>query len=102
MRRVFISGKVSGLTYAHTQERLNRMASLFDGYEVRNPVKLCMPYWSWPRCMIVCLWHLMKCDTVVFMDDWQDSRGARIENRVAKFFDKQIIYIIANNMKIMT
>ena len=102
MEKVFISGKVSGLPYTHVQERFNRVASLFDGYEVCNPVKLCKPYWSWPRCMIVCLWHLMKCDTVVFMDNWQDSRGARIENRAARFFDKQIIYIIANNMKIMT
>ena len=84
MKRVFISGKVSGLPYAHAQERFNRVASLFDGYEVRNPVKLCKPYWSWPRCMIVCLWHLMN---------WHDSRGARIENRAARFFDKQIIYV---------
>lgn len=43
--------------------------------------------------MIICLWHLMKCDTVVFMDNWQDSRGARIEHRAARFFDKQIIYV---------
>ena len=93
MRRVFISGKVSGLPYTRAQERFNHVASLFDGYEVCNPVKLCKPYWSWPRCMIVCLWHLMKCDTVVFMDNWQDSRGARIENRAARFFDKQIIYV---------
>ena len=102
MKRVFISGKVSGLPYTHAQEQFNRVASLFDGYEVCNPVKLCKLYWSWPRCMTVCLWHLMKCDTVVFMDNWQDSRGARIENRAARFLGKKIVYIIANNMKIMT
>ena len=93
MKRVFISGKVSGLPYTHAQERFNRVASIFDEYEVRNPVKLCKPSWSWWRCMVVCLWHLVKCDTVVFMDNWQDSRGARIENRAARFFDKQIIYV---------
>ena len=93
MKKVFISGKVSGLPYVYAQKRFNRAASLFQGCEVHNPVKLCEPYWSWPRCMIVCLWHLMKCDTVVFMDNWQDSRGARIENRAARFFDKQIIYV---------
>ena len=93
MKKVFISGKVSGLPYTHAQERFNRAASLFQGCEVHNPVKLCKPYWSWWRCMVVCLWHLMKCDTVVFMDNWQDSRGARIEHRVARFFNKQIIYV---------
>ena len=93
MDKVFISGKVSGLPYVYAQERFNRAASLFQGWEVHNPVKLCKPSWSWWRCMVVCLWHLMKCDAVVFMDNWQDSRGARIENRMAKFFDKQIIYV---------
>ena len=43
MKRVFISGKVSGLPYTHAQERFNRVASIFDEYEVRNPVKLCKP-----------------------------------------------------------
>lgn len=93
MEKVFISGKVSGLPYAYAQERFNRAASLFQGCGVHNPVKLCKPTWSWPRCMIVCLWHLMKCDTVVFMDNWQDSRGARIENRMARLLGKKIIYM---------
>lgn len=93
MKKVFISGKVSGLPYAYAQERFNRAASLFQGWEVHNPVKLCKPTWSWWRCMAVCLWHLVKCDMVVFLDNWQDSKGARIEHRVARFFDKQIIYV---------
>ena len=93
MKRVFISGKVSGLPYTHAQERFNRATSLFQGCEVHNPVKLCKPSWSWWRCMVVCLWHLVKCDTVVFMENWQDSRGARIENRVARLLGKNIIYM---------
>lgn len=93
MEKVFISGKVSGLPYVYAQERFNRAASLFQGCEVHNPVKLCKPYWSWWRCMAVCLWHLMRCDTVVFMDNWQDSRGARIENCVARLLGKKIIYM---------
>ena len=93
MIKVFISGKVSDLPYAYAQERFNRVASLFQGWEVHNPVKLCKPTWSWWRCMVVCLWHLMRCDTVVFMDNWRDSRGARIEHRVAKLLGKKIIYM---------
>ena len=93
MKKVFISGKVSGLPYVYAQKRFNRAASLFQGCEVHNPVKLCKPYWSWPRCMAVCLWHLLWCDVVVFLYNWQDSKGARIEHRVARFIDKQIIYV---------
>lgn len=93
MDKVFISGKVSGLPYVYAQERFNRAASLFQGWEVHNPVKLCKPYWSWRRCMVVCLWHLVKCDMVVFLDNWQDSKGARIEHRVARLLGKKIIYM---------
>ena len=93
MKKVFISGKVSGLPYVYAQERFNRAASLFQGWEVHNPVKLCEPSWSWWRCMVVCLRHLVKWHTVVFMDNWQDSRGARIENRMARLLGKNIIYM---------
>lgn len=93
MMKVFISGKVSGLPYVYAQKRFNRAASLFQGCEVHNPVKLCKPSWSWWRYMVVCLWHLMKCDTVVFMDNWQDSKGARIEHRVARVLGKTVIYM---------
>ena len=93
MKKVLISGKVSGLPYVYAQKRFNRAASFFQGCEVHNPVKLCEPSWAWWRCMVVCLWHLVKCDTVVFMDNWQDSRGARIENRVARLLGKNVIYM---------
>lgn len=43
--------------------------------------------------MAVCLWHLVKCDMVVFLDNWQDSKGARIEHRVARLLGKKIIYM---------
>ena len=93
MEKVFISGKVSGLPYVYAQERFNRAASLFQGWEVHNPVKLCKPTWSWWRCMAVCLWHLLWCDVVVFLYNWQDSRGASIEHRVARLLGKKIIYM---------
>ena len=48
--------------------------------------------YSWHVCMAVCLWHLMGCSYVYFLRDWQQSRGSRIEHRVAKFLRKRIIY----------
>ena len=42
--------------------------------------------------MIVCVWRLMGCSYVYCLNDWQESRGARIENRVARMLGKKIIY----------
>lgn len=90
--KAFISGKVSGMPYlvaygkfANADRVLSKM-----GYEVVNPTKLCKATWSWYRCMAVCLWHLMWCDKVVQLDNWQESRGARIEYKWAKFLGKKI------------
>lgn len=90
--KAFISGKVSGMPYlvaygkfADADRKLSKM-----GYEVVNPTNLCKKNWSWLRCMVVCLWHLAWCDCVWQLDNWQDSKGARIEYRWAKFLGKGI------------
>ncbi len=58
-----------------------------------NPMLLCRPTWSWLRCMVVCLWHLVhKCDAIYMLPDYKESRGARIELRVAKLLKYPIVY----------
>ena len=93
MRRVFISGKVNGLSYVVAQERFNEAARLFSEYDVVNPTKLCNPRWSWWRCMAVCLWHLVRCDTVAMLSNWRGSRGAKIEHFLALLLFKKVLYL---------
>lgn len=91
--KVFISGKVSGMPYlvaygmfANTDRILSKM-----GYKVVNPCCLCKKDWSWLRCMMVCLWNLVWCDCIYQLDNWQESRGARIEYKWAKWLGKQVL-----------
>ena len=61
-------------------------------YKPVNPCELGLeglPYWSQ---ITVCIWNLMRCSTVYFLEDWKESRGAKIEHRWAKFLRKRIIY----------
>lgn len=90
---IFISGKISGLYhyYAYYKFKAAEKHLTQLGYEVRNPMQLCKPHWSWLRCMIVCLWNLTRCPEVFFLDNWKHSRGARIEYRVALMLKKTII-----------
>ena len=55
---------------------------------MRHPLEEC----SWSLCMLVCLWHLTGCSYIYMLNNWRDSRGARIEHRWAKFLHKHIIY----------
>lgn len=91
--KVFISGKISGLEYlvaygnfANADRALSSM-----GYDVVNPMKICKKHWSWLRCMIKCLWAIYFCDKLYQLDNWQESRGARIEYKWAKFLRKRIL-----------
>lgn len=88
--KVFISGKVTGLdideAYKNFEEAEETL--LKWGYEVVNPIKLCNADWSWIRCMIVCLWHLTWCEKIYLLDNWHESRGARIEYKWAKLLRK--------------
>lgn len=90
---IFISGKITGLNYnyawhkfAAAEKYLTRM-----GYRVINPMCLCEKGWSWLRCMAVCLWNLLRCDSIFMLENWEYSRGARIEYRVARLLNKNII-----------
>lgn len=91
--KCFISGKVTGMRYDIAQRAFQSAEDKLKhiGYKPVNPTKLCKPYWGWRRCMIVCLWNLLWCSHITMLDNWVDSRGARIENKVAKFLHKKFI-----------
>ena len=68
-----------------------------SGFRAVNPVALKfrglpLSVWPWRVAMAVCLWNLLWCSTVYMLRDWHESRGARIENTVAQWLGKAIIY----------
>lgn len=91
--KVFISGKVSGIEYYvayQTFANADRQLSSMD-YQVINPMKICKEHWSWVRCMAKCLWAIIFCHKIHQLPGWQESRGARIEYKWAKFLGKEVI-----------
>ena len=91
--KVFISGKISGLEYYVAYGKFSNAERMLQqmGYATVNPMKICKKNWSWLRCMIKCLWAIMWCKKVYQLEDWKDSKGARIEYRWAKFLRKRIL-----------
>lgn len=93
INKVFISGRVSGIKYENAKKAFaKREKKLIRYNEVVNPIKLCKKDWSWLRCMAVCLWNLIQCDTVYFMRNYTKSKGCKVELFVARLFNK-CIYI---------
>jgi hypothetical protein len=60
---------------------------------VINPCKLPVIIRNWYVFMAIDLYYLIfKCNYVYMMNNYHDSRGAKIELKVARFFKKNIIF----------
>lgn len=60
--------------------------------EVVNPVDFGYKGHGWLYCIIGCLNHLRKCQYIYMLEDWTESRGARLEHWFAKLWHIRIIY----------
>jgi hypothetical protein len=80
------------------------------GYDVENPRRSAWPGYlsmedpqefreGWAIMMRHAIQQQSKCDAVVFLDDWQQSRGACIEYQMAKVFCQ---LCFDSNMEIIT
>lgn len=94
-RKAFISGKVSGLNYREACRYFYDAGKLVlaQGYHPIVPVDLCRSWWGWYRCMAVCLYHLLRCRYILQLDNWADSKGAKLEYRFARLSGKRFLKI---------
>ena len=86
--RVYIAGRVTGLPEAEARIKFTAKKLWLQGlgYKVFVPVEVCKSDWSWFRCMVVCIFNLVfRCNKISLLNNWQHSRGARIECKIAKF-----------------
>lgn len=101
MRKVYISGKITGLEETATRERflLAQGKWLGRGYDVVNPFavydflkqeKICEL--NWANIMVYDLFALKDCGVIYMLDGWMDSPGARIERDFASRLGLEVIY----------
>lgn len=79
--KVYIAGKITGLDRNTVEFNFNRWKNrlILLGYEVVSPIDIVDETTPWNEAMYICLFHLSKCDKVLFMDNWTQSKGASIE-----------------------
>ena len=61
---------------------------------IYNPMRFCRQEWSWLRCMIVCLWRVLRSDIVYVMYDYGGSRGSSMERKLALKLGKEVVYVV--------
>ncbi len=85
MRRVYISGRMTGMpeyNYPAFHAAARRLRDL--GFDVANPAEAPSPGSNtWLDYMRDAIALLVRCDGVAMLAGWQESRGARIEHDLA-------------------
>jgi len=83
---LYVSGAITGVPelnrpkFSAATKKLRGM-----GYIVINPHEICdgLSEDEWEKCMRICIAKLMDADIIILLDDWKQSRGAKIECDVA-------------------
>jgi hypothetical protein len=81
---IYISGKITGDS-GYRKKFSEAEKSLKDaGYDTFNPATLCIPDGEWLAAMRKALCLMLESEGVALLDDWSESKGAKIEVRLAR------------------
>jgi len=95
IRSVYISGQITGLPkeeYTYNFEQAEFILTLV-GFKAVSPLKIKPLFKTWFWYMVSDIAVLCFCDCIYFLDNWESSRGAKIERKVAEFLRKKIIQL---------
>lgn len=93
--KVYISGKITGLPLSEAEERFKDAEELISALNLTpvNPLKNGLPRHStWEEHMAKDIELLKQCEAIFMLENWEDSRGAKIEYDFAIGSGKTIMY----------
>ena len=93
-RTAYLAGKITGLPKGHVKDKFNMMARQLSGmgYQVVKPEAVTDDTKNWDDAVRNDIKHMLECDEVHLLPDWQDSRGAQLERDIALRLGMQVVY----------
>ncbi len=85
--KIYIAGKVTGLNYEDVKEEFNQAAEICasQGFEVVNPLTIINnKNEDWATAMRKCIKALCDCSHIFMISNWEESKGAKLENKIAR------------------
>ena len=94
--KIYVSGKITGLQPIEAKRLFKKGAEEAAKYakEVVN-IYEAVPYnpdTTWQEYMVKDIEILLSCDSIYMLNNWQTSKGARIEHAIASILGINIIY----------
>ncbi len=96
MKKIYISGKITGLDIAIAAMLFGAAHEELEkkNYHPVNPMKE-VPYnkdWTWHQYMLADIALIFDCTHMYMLSNWKESKGARMEHAIAKELEMEIIY----------
>ncbi len=99
--KIYISGKITGLDLRVAELYFETVEQnlLKAGHTPINPMKVLAyhPDHTWDTYMKEDLGVLLTCDAILMLENWQDSKGAKVEHEVARSMGLQMFYCKNHN-----
>lgn len=95
MTKIYISGKITGLQEEEAEALFSAAEKYLaeKGYDVVNPLKIKHDHdLSWVNYMKQDIKALCDCSAIFMLNNWEDSKGAKIEKQLAEDLQMQILY----------
>ena len=95
--KIYISGKISDTNLTETRKRFAAVAKAMKrlGYEPVNPLENGLSeHDTWEAHIAKDIADMLQCKAIYMLQDWQDSKGARIEHYIAAEIGMPITYEI--------
>jgi len=94
--KVYISGKITGLNLKDVKQKFGHISHwiLMQGHIPINPIEI-SPFdenKKWKDYMLTDIEALFDCDAIYMLDNWGQSKGARIEYGIAKELGLKIFF----------
>lgn len=89
--KVYIAGKITGDPNYREKFETAKKSLEAEGNTVMNPAEL--PDGMRPKdYMQICISMIYAADTVAFLPDWNESKGARIEHDLCTYIGKPTVF----------
>jgi|688.fasta_scaffold167701_4 hypothetical protein len=93
--KIYLSGKITGLTYEQAFDKFAKAEKTAStlAKEVINPMTLNHNHdKSWESYMLEDIKYLFNCDSIFMINNWDESKGARIEYFIAREMKIEIFF----------
>lgn len=104
--KVYIAGAISGLEVEDVKVKFENaereVVEMFGSHSpvLTNPFALCDGRYDkswekesiWKYCMKICIRELLTCDYIYMLRGWENSRGAKLEHKIARSLGLNILY----------